>query len=371
MPANATLIFGEDEFMVSQKAKQLVDELVPEAERTLGLETIDGRVDTVDEAVAALRQTLEAIQTVGFFGGGKLVWLKDASCLAGRTGQSASVKDLLDALLDLVKRGLPEGQKFLVSAPKVNKTTRLYKTFAAQGEALEFAVSTKSWEAERDAATHLRQLLPKYALQMDPGMQDAFLAKVGTDTRAIVNELEKLQLYKAGDPATAVNASDIELIVCQTKGSEAWDLQDALGDRDLGRAVKTLRRLLYQKESPVRLVSSLVGRVNELLIYREAIDRGWLHVSGGGRYLKLNWDASAEVESLCTALDRDPRKTNPYRAGRLVAQAKRFTLRELRLARHVLMQTHEGLISTSLPAATQLELALMRILPVRRKARAR
>lgn len=364
MAASASLIFGEDEFMVSSRARQLVEELVPEAERALGLETVDGRVETVDEAVQALRQSLEAVQTMGFFGGGKLVWLKDAVFLGGRAAQSPAVKELLDALLDIVKKGLPEGQKLLITTPKVNKASRLYKSFKAAGETLEFAVSAKSWEAESAAAEHVRQLLPEFGLQMDPGMQEAFLAKVGVDTRAIVNELEKLTLYKAGDPQRPVTAADIACIVCQTKGSDAWDLQDAFGDRDTVKSVKTLRRLLFQKESPIRLISSLVGRTNELLIFREALDRGWLRASGGGRFMKLTWESRPEVEALCGALERDPRKTNPYRAGRLVAQAKQFSLRELRLSRHVFMQTHEKLVSTSLPADTVLELALLRVLPV-------
>ena len=50
---SAYLICGEDEFRVSLAVRQLLDMLVPEADRALGLEVFDGAVGKVDEAIVA------------------------------------------------------------------------------------------------------------------------------------------------------------------------------------------------------------------------------------------------------------------------------------------------------------------------------
>ena len=50
MPPSVYLVYGDDEYRVSEKAGAIVDRLVPEAERTFGLEIIEGRCDTSAEA---------------------------------------------------------------------------------------------------------------------------------------------------------------------------------------------------------------------------------------------------------------------------------------------------------------------------------
>ena len=94
MPANLHLVCGADDFLVEQKARAIVDAGVPVAERALGLEVLDGRVDSADAAVEVLRKCIEAVLTIGFFGGAKLVWLKNATFLNPqvRPGDNDGVK---------------------------------------------------------------------------------------------------------------------------------------------------------------------------------------------------------------------------------------------------------------------------------------
>ena len=72
------LICGDDEYRVAEAARTVVDEICPPADRAFGLEIIGGACSNPDEAIAALRQTLDAVRTVGFLGARKTVWLRDA-----------------------------------------------------------------------------------------------------------------------------------------------------------------------------------------------------------------------------------------------------------------------------------------------------
>ena len=103
------MISGGDEFLVSEKAKQVVDGLVPPEERTLGLEVVDGKSDNAAGAVEAVSRCREAVMTMGFFGGRKVTWFRDVNFLSDNvTGKSESVKEAVSDLAAIIKQGLPE-----------------------------------------------------------------------------------------------------------------------------------------------------------------------------------------------------------------------------------------------------------------------
>src|ERR1700731_4554247 len=68
-----------------------------------GLETIDGAADNADQAAARIRSTIEALRTLPFFGGEKLVWLKNANFLGDdQKARSAAVQAALEELTETI-----------------------------------------------------------------------------------------------------------------------------------------------------------------------------------------------------------------------------------------------------------------------------
>jgi len=61
-------------------------------------------------------------------------------------------------------------------------------------------------------------------------------------------------------------------------------------------------------------------------------------------------------------LDRDPRKTHPYRAGLLARQAMRFSASELRRCEEEIQEANEKLVSSGVSSRAILELMLIRML---------
>src|SRR2546423_15116429 len=90
--ANIRAIVGSDEARVKREAAELAKKLAPAEAGEFGLEIIDGAADKVDGAPTPIRSTIAALQTLPFFGGGKLVWLKNANFLfPGGEGKTAPV----------------------------------------------------------------------------------------------------------------------------------------------------------------------------------------------------------------------------------------------------------------------------------------
>ena len=123
-----------------------------------------------------------------------------------------------------------------------------------------------------------------------------FLDRVGFDSRQIVNELEKLLSYTGG--RKKITAADVKAITSSSRSALAWDLADAVGNQDLKEATAVLRQLLFQKEEPIGLMVLLEARVRELLLYRQALDAGWLREKSSYGKRAYQWgEVPADVEN--------------------------------------------------------------------------
>ena len=106
--ANVWAWVGTDDLRVKEAALAKVRELTPPDAGEFGVETIEGAADNSEHAARILRNTLEAIQTLPFFGGQKVVWLKGATFLAdNQTGKAETTLKALEDFLGALTAGLP------------------------------------------------------------------------------------------------------------------------------------------------------------------------------------------------------------------------------------------------------------------------
>ena len=126
-------------------------------------------------------------------------------------------------------------------------------------------------------------------------------------------------------------------------------------------AIASLEQLLSQGKNGIFLTTMLETRVRELLVFRACMDAGWLDVSGAGR---VAWQTNLpqEAEEVLRGMDNDPRGMNPWMMQKRALQAKKFSLRELRNARVLVMTLREQLVSTSLDERVLLEAFVVRTL---------
>ncbi|MEI7436502.1 MAG: DNA polymerase III subunit delta [bacterium] len=356
------LFWGEDEFLVGKHARSQVDDLMPADDQAFGLEIIEGMVSSGDEAAKSLKQALEAVQTRGFLGDGKVVWLRGVNFLGGEPiGKGDAVKTGIEHLIEWVEAADGKMNPLVISSGKLDRRSRFYKVCEARGAALAFNPPALSKEAAMDLTTRARTLLEQAGVAADAAVVQLLVARTGTDTRQMASEIDKLALY-VGD-AKRATLDDVRAIVGLAREAPAWDLSDAVGQKDLPRAIALERQLLYQKESPIRLIGMLVRHLRELSLVREALDQGWLLVQGNGYHETAAWSGlPVDVEqSITLAWGRNPRAMHPFRLLQIARQARKFTALELQTKHQQAVAAHEKLVSSSLPAPLVLELLLVRL----------
>ncbi len=354
------LIYGTDEYLVSHHARKAVNALCPEAEQTLGLETANGTVKTIDEAVTALKTCLGALRTVGLFGGQKTVWLRDVSIFKDKVlSKNKEIKDLLTELAGDLKKGLPDGHHLVISTFGVDKRSAFYKTCVAVAEVEVYDLPEQDYKKRPIIRDRAQKLFAKAGCRTSGDALDLFLEKVGLDTRLLVMEAEKLILY-IGDRGE-ITTEDVKAITSSSAEAITWDFTDALGERRLDEALKILRQLLFQGESPVGVMFAIENLYQSLAQFRGYIDMGWLRIGGGYGAQAVQWSSDSEMQALFDQFPSDPRKMHWFRVSKIGAQAKNYKSKELEGCRKRLLKTHEQLVSSGVSQAVLLEMLVIQL----------
>jgi len=322
---------GEDEYLLLQDAKNLVNKLLPPEEQTLGLEIIDAQARNAAEAGTNIVRCIEALRTPGFMGARKVVWLRNANFLdRGIIARSNEVTEILASLTALIKTGLPKGNIFVVTARAVDKAAAFFKACHAKGETYH-QEELRPWEKDKAAAAFIRSILQKNKLQASQNVVAAIVDLVGTDSRQLSQEMSKLATYI--HPGQQVNEDDVLTIVSAARESNSFNLADAVGFRDRPKAIAILRQLLFQKESEIGLVMGFESRFRYLLILKEMTDEN------------TTGEEKKALESLLVS-DKG-RMPHEYYLKKLTEQAKLFSRQELDSAREEILKTRLKLVSSS------------------------
>ena len=267
-------VVGSDESEVKRVAAELAAKLAPPEAGEFGVEVIDACADNVDQAVTKIRSAIEALQTIPFFGGGKLVWLKNANCLGDSIiGRSAAVQGALEDLGELLETGLGADITLLISATETDKRRSFYKALARRAEVQvidRLDSSRAGWEEEATEIVRLRAKARK--LQFDEEALDLFVLLTGGDTRQIENELEKIDLSLG--KARQVSLEQVRELVPLSRAGVIFELGNALAACDLERALLLVKRLLDQGETAIGiLLVAILPTIRNLLLAKDLMER--------------------------------------------------------------------------------------------------
>ena len=236
---NLHVIIGEDDYLVGETAKKVIGDGV-------GLEVVDSMNATnADLQLKDLREAEASFDTPPFLDPKKVTWWKNVHFLpgGGKKDSSEEVKEALERFAKkLAASPLPENQHFILSGPKLLKTSIFAKTLSAAAEMVVFAAE-KPWEQAKNAVVRVIDLAQDMGIKFAPGAAEKFVSIVGTDSRSLMSELGKMRDYLGNEKST-IEAADVAEIASQGYGVEpvVWDVTDAIGRRDLNAALEAMRK---------------------------------------------------------------------------------------------------------------------------------
>jgi DNA polymerase-3 subunit delta len=358
------LVCGEDEYGVKQRAREVFRRW---SEKLGGEdhELIDASVNNSGEALKALAKLREALQTLPFFGGAKVVWLQNCNFLGEeRTALAAVVTETLGELAQELKAFRWDNVRLLVSAGKVDKRKSFYKALEKLGAVEVFAGwSENEEEWHEEAAALARRTLRESQQEISDEALAQLVAFTGPQARLLTSEVEKLVLY-AGE-RTPIEAGDVAAIVTRNKQARAFALGDALGERNLAAVLRCLDEELWEirrdsKRNEIGLLYGLISKVRALLLVKEMTAQRWLKPGTDFNGFKGQL-ARVPAEALPEDRKYSPLGINPYVLFRALGQSRNYTQAELVEAMDLLLECNQKLISRNLDASLLLQQTLIQI----------
>jgi DNA polymerase-3 subunit delta len=344
---NIHFVTGSDESGVKKAAVELAAKLAP-SDDPFAIETIDGAVGTVDEAQSKIHAAIEALLTVPFFGGAKLVWLKSVTFLADTvTGRSETVTDAVEKLLAILKEGLPEGVVFLLSATDPDKRRTAYKTLGKLATVHLHDKPDFGWGAtEADVVDWVASRASAAGLRLTDDAAAVLTARVGAESRQLDMELEKLALAFGRD--ATLSAEQVRELVPATRAGGIFDLSNALAKRDLPLCLRTLEQLMRQGEKGVGLLlAAIMPTVRNLLAVKDLMVTHKIPPPAQPQYFS---GALNRLPAPATA--HLPRKKdgtlNTYPLGIAAVNSARYTLPELQAAFAACARANRELVTSQL-----------------------
>lgn len=323
-----TFICGSDDFLVGRLAKERFETLAAETPDEFARETINGFAANVGEVESAVNRFRDAVQTVSMFGGKRVVWLKDVNFLADTvTGRAESTLKLVEDLQQILESVNPDETAVLISAAPVDRR-RSFPKWCEKNADFSLVGGDADNASEALAGVAVAEAKSMGA-SFGAGAVELLLAKVGANTRLIVEETRKLATY-AGDGAQIEESHVAELTPNVAEG-DFFEAAEAFFSGDLKWTLMALHRHFFSGGDARPVISALQNRNRILLQVRALVDAGDARI--GPRGLDgLQRAAGSYAARFVGATEKSSFNLftqNPWYVGKLAGSAKLPSLRRL------------------------------------------
>jgi DNA polymerase III delta subunit len=270
-------------------------------------------------------------------------------------------------------KGIPEKNTLILVTDHVDRRKSLYKVINDIGAIIDFSVP----RTRRDAAeveTDEKRILFEQADRVLKNARktihkDAFellVNKTGFQVGVFLSELEKVIVSLKDKPR--IDPADVEEIVGRTKEDSIFDLQRAVGRRDLKKTLFYLRELIAQKEPPLALLQGISTEIRYLVVAKEFL-AGTLKTKWNPRMNEETFKKTIYFPIVLKKKKEMPEKsrTNIFKLPvnvlfELCKSAERYTLEELQEGLKLLAQADLKMKTLRSPPETILEETLLSLL---------
>jgi DNA polymerase-3 subunit delta len=264
-PADASKdLLGDGEgplYWICGKERFLVDRAVHHLkQRVLDAATRDFNYDLLYAKEAGAQRIVAAARTLPMMARRRLLVVRDADLLDAK-----GLEPLIPYLLD------PAPESCLVFVAEAADLTKkkFFAAFQKRGSIVRFDPLK-----ERQLPGFVRDEGRARKLRLDPGVAELLADEVGADLGQLVDAMERIELFVVGRGGERrVTVEDVETVVTTTRQRSVFELLDAIGEGETGRALAALGSLQAAREPALKTLALVTRLVRQMMIAREVIDR--------------------------------------------------------------------------------------------------
>ncbi len=245
------LLYGEETLLVREMLDLISTKLFAGSDPSMGHEVFYG-------AESDASTIMQSARTVPLFGGTKLVIVKEIDRMP-----DTEKERFLDYIKDPVRETC-----LVMTSVKPDMRKRFFAQLQKQWPSIQFYHPYDEDQTEKWIRSYLKQ--KGYRID-DEGVRFLYEAH-GRELQVLQNELQKLMLYK-GSPGE-IEASEVAEISGHSREFNPFELAEAVGDKDLGNALKILSRLVEEGMPPLLILSALAAKFRKIWRGKELEEEG-------------------------------------------------------------------------------------------------
>ncbi len=337
-PKPFTFICGNDDFLVGRIGRERFEVMAAEVGDEFSREILNGFAANAGEVETAVNRFREAVQTISMFGGCRAVWLRDVNFLADTvTGRAESTLKVVGDLQELLSVVNPAETLVLVTAAPIDRR-RSFPKWCEKNADFTLVGGDAARSSEALAGVAIAEATAIGA-SFGPGAIELLLARIGPNTRLLVEETRKLATYVLPPEAPAEGASEVVVIeeahvaelTPNVAEGEFFETAEAFFSGDLRWTLSALHRHFFSGGDARPVISALQNRNRILLQIRTLLDAGQIRI--GPRGLDgLSTAATTHGARFTGATEKSSFNLftqNPWYLGKLAGGAKLPALRRL------------------------------------------
>lgn len=290
--------------------------------------------DDVFHGAAALsgQKVIAAARTLPMMASARFVLVRDVDKMS--IEEQAHIADYIGATSETTTC-------LVLVAAKLHGQSKLAKA-AKKAKAVTEATPLKG-QALRRFITHEAE---RRGHSISSRAAEALMESVGEDLAAIDDAIERLSLYVGG--GEKIDTDAVEACVSRIAADSIWALVDAVGMKDVPRALGAAGSLLQNREQPLRILAMVARQLRIVAKMRDALRSG---LRGG--------DAATAAGA------------PPFKGRELTESARRFNALDLAFAFDTLADADLALKGSKRPDARVLEEAILTLCSGRPRVRER
>ncbi|CAM3039163.1 DNA polymerase III subunit delta [Rariglobus hedericola] len=277
-------VCGADDFLVNRLGKTRYDELTADVTDEFAREIISGFANNVGEVESAINRFRESVQTVSMFGGKRVVWFKDVNFLADSvTGRAESTLKLVDDLKELLATVDPAQVAIVITAAPIDRRRAFPKWCEKTADFSLVGGGDGEGGSEALGGVILAEAR-ELGVTFGEGAAQLLLAKVGANTRLLIEETRKLATFAGGPDgkATVIEEAHVAELTANTAEGDFFEAAEAFFSGDLKWTLAALHHHFFTGGDARPIISAMQNRNRILIQVRALVDSGEARVGQRG-----------------------------------------------------------------------------------------
>ncbi len=242
-------IYGEEEFLVERAVQRLMDAIVAPDFKDFNYSVFYGKEVRGE-------QIIESAMTLPMFAQRRVILVKRADDMSA---------DAFEQLLSYLHNPSPESC-VVFQGVKADQRRKFFQELKKADQLVEF----KKMKDDQ-LAGFIRREAEQRGKRIDAAAAEMIVYYSGNNLRELVAQVEKLASFCGERPT--ISPDDVRAMASDTKIDSVFELADAMGRRNLDRAMRQLQTILRDTDAPYMLIGALARHFRQLCVIRALMQK--------------------------------------------------------------------------------------------------